>query len=306
MRVLILGATGRLGNGVAAELRRRQHAVVGVSRRRERAFRRHPDYGWIVGDLHRDLEPGDWQRKLFGFDAVVNCAGLRRESRAASFETVHALGPAALYQACAQAGVRKVVHVTPEGDPSARRCHGLATRRYAERKLESLDLDWVLLACSDGATPERIAGAVADALEDAEGARCRRAVAEPKLRLLYDGDCPICVFEMRRLRSLDRRRRLDYEDIGAPGFDPRRYGTSREALMGRMHALAPDGELLVGMDAIRAAYTAVGLGWLLSPTRWPLLRGLADRAYLAFARHRYAISRALGMACGERCAAGGR
>lgn len=306
MRVLILGATGTLGREVAAHLHARGHDIVGVSRRRKQAFDCLPEYGWVAGDLHRDLEPADWRRKLFAFDAVVNCAGLRRETRNASFETVHALGPAALYQACLEAGVAKVIHVTPEGDAAERRCHALATRRYAERRLESLDLDWVVLACADGAAAPAVARAVAEALESSRASRCRRAVSEAKLRLLYDGDCPICAFEMRRLRSLDRKSRLAYEDIAEPGFDAARYHTTRDALMGRMHAVAADGKLLIGMDAIRAAYTAVGLGWLLAPTRLPLLRPIADRAYLAFARNRYAISRWLGMSCGERCAAGGR
>lgn len=306
MRVLMLGATGRLGRRVAAHLHRRGHTVVGVSRRRAQALRREPAYGWIVGDLHRDLEPADWQGKLFGFDAVVNCAGLRRESRDGSFETVHALGPAALYQACLQAGIGKIVHVTLDGDPAARRCHALATRHYAERRLESLDLDWVVLACAEGTTPQRVAAAVADALEDGAVRRCRLATADAKLRLLYDGDCPICAFEMRRLRTLDRGQRLDCEDIAAPGFDAARYRTTREALMGRMHAIARDGTMLIGMDAIRAAYAAVGLGWVLSPTRLPVIREMADKAYAAFAGNRYRISRWLGMRCGERCSAGKR
>ncbi len=304
MRVLILGATGRLGRQVAAHLRAKGHAIVGVSRRRREAFRCHPEYGWIAGDLHRDLEPGAWQRKLYAFDAVVNCAGLRRESRDASFETVHALGPAALYEACRQAGVRRVVHVTLEGDAAARRCHALATRRYAERKLESLPLDWAILACAEDVPQSRICEAVAAAVESTEPLRCRRSLADPRLLLLYDGDCPICVFEMRRLRALDRRGRLDRVNVAAPGFEPARYGTTLDALMGRMHAVAPDGRLLIGMDAIRAAYGAVGLGWLLAPTRLPGVRAIADRAYLAFARHRYGISRWLGMRCTDRCAAG--
>ena len=123
MRVLILGATGPLGGALAAHLHARGHAVVGVSRRRAEAFERHPEYGWIQGDLHRDLEPEAWLRKLHGFDAVLNCAGLRRESAHAHFETVHALGPAALYRACERAGVRRVVHLTPAGDPAAKRSH---------------------------------------------------------------------------------------------------------------------------------------------------------------------------------------
>jgi len=128
-----------------------------------------------------------------------------------------------------------------------------------------------------------------------------RGAAPGPLVLLYDGACPICVFEMRRLKGLDRARRLAYRDIAAPEFDAARYGTSRDAMMGRMHAVAPDGRVLVGMDAIRAAYTAVGLGWVLAPTRLPWVRAVADRAYLWFAANRYAISRWLGMRCESGC-----
>ena len=295
MRVLILGASGSIGRAIAAHLHARGHAVVGVSRRRAQAFERHPEYGWIAGDLHRDLDPAVWLRKLHAFDAVLNCAGLRRERPDAHFETVHALGPAALYRACERARVRRVVHLTPAGNPAARRSPGLATRHYAERTLQSLALDWVVIAYARDVALPQLCAAAADALENPDAARRRIALAPARLQLLYDGACPICSLEMRRLSSLDGGRRLECLDIAAPGFDPARYGTTMPALMDRMHAIAPDGRLLAGMDAIRAAYSAVGLGWLLAATRLPVVSRLADRVYLAFARNRYAISRRLGL-----------
>jgi len=352
VRVLILGATGFIGRHVAAHLHGRGHAVVGVSRRRAAAFERYPQYGWIPGDLHCDLEPEAWSRRLHAFDAVVNCAGLHREGRDTGFETVHALGPVALYRACEAAGVRRVVHLTVPGDAAACRSHWLATRRYAERRLESLTLDWVVLEhpLILGEAPPALAElptgiarvapltiadlceAVGHALEDPAAARRHYRLTGPKtfaalketrdfaeltgrpphgaapgpLTLLYDGNCPICAFEMRRLAKLDRARRLAYRDIATPGFDAGRYGTTFEAMMGRMHALTADGRMLVGMDAIRAAYSAVGFGWVLAPTRLPWLRALADRAYLWFAGNRYAISRWLGMRCEGACHLGPR
>jgi len=347
MRIMIVGATGFIGRHIAAHLHARGHDVIGISRRRAEAFDAHPEYGWIIGDLHRDIDPEPWRRRLFAIDAVVNCAGLHRENPEASFETVHALGPTALYRACELAGVRRVVHLTVPGDARACRSHWLATRRYAEAKLESLSLDWVVL-CHPlivGSEPHRLpqlppgvsrfaplsiadlCTAVEHALGDKSEVRRQYLLTgaktftafkttgdfaeltgrsprgeEPKpLLLLYDGACPICAFEMRRLEKLDRRNRLAYDDIAAPGFDARRYGTNLEAMMGRMHAVAPDGRLLIGMDAIRAAYGAIGFGWLLAPTRWPWLRRLADRAYLWFAANRYGISRRLGMRCEAGC-----
>ncbi len=347
MRVLIVGATGFIGRHVAAHLHSRGHAVVGVSRRRAAAFDRYPTYGWIPGDLHCDLEPAAWSRRLHAFDAVVNCAGLYREERGAGFETVHALGPVALYGACEAAGVRRIVHLTVPGNAATCRSHWLATRRYAERRLESLPLEWVVLEHPMilGEKPPALAElpsglarvaplsiadlceAVEHALEEPAAARRRyqltgaktftalketsdfaeltgrapRGAAPGPLTLLYDGACPICVFEMKRLENLDRAKRLAYRDIAAPGFDAARYGTTFEAMMGRMHAVTADGRMLVGLDAIRAAYTAVGFGWVLAPTRLPWLGALADRAYAWFAENRYAISRWLGMRCEANC-----
>ena len=88
------------------------------------------------------------------------------------------------------------------------------------------------------------------------------------------------------LRRLDRRRRLEFEDIAAPGFDPSRYGLDQATVMGRIHGVTAGGEVVRDMEVFRTAYRAVGLGWLLAPSRWPLFRGLFDRAYAVFARNR--------------------
>jgi predicted DCC family thiol-disulfide oxidoreductase YuxK len=50
--------------------------------------------------------------------------------------------------------------------------------------------------------------------------------------------------------------------------------------------------VLRGVEVLRLAYAAVGLGWVLRPTSWAPLRPLADIGYRLFARHRRRISRA--------------
>ncbi len=112
-----------------------------------------------------------------------------------------------------------------------------------------------------------------------------------RLTFLYDGACAICAAEAARLERWNRRREtLRFVDISAAGFDPSPYGKTLPELMGRVHAFRPEGTVLVGMDAVLAAYEQVGLGWLLRPTRWPGLRTLFDCLYLWFARNRYRIS----------------
>jgi predicted DCC family thiol-disulfide oxidoreductase YuxK len=124
-----------------------------------------------------------------------------------------------------------------------------------------------------------------------------------EVRVLYDGECPLCAREIAMLRRMDRGRgRIDFEDITAPDFDARRYGATQHDLMARIHAVLPGGTLIEGVEVFRRAYAAVGFGWLVAPTRWPLVRPLAETAYRWFARNRLRLT-GRGDTCeSDRCA----
>lgn len=108
-----------------------------------------------------------------------------------------------------------------------------------------------------------------------------------QIRVLFDGDCPLCSREIRFLERRDRGRgRIQFEDIANPAFDPAVYRLDARQLMARIHGVLPDGSVIEGVEVFRRAYAAVGLGWLVAPTRWPGLRRLADLAYRIFARNR--------------------
>lgn len=114
----------------------------------------------------------------------------------------------------------------------------------------------------------------------------------PQLTLLYDGACPLCLREVRLLQRRDRqRRRLAFVDIDAADYDPSRYGgVSYRQAMGRIHAIRDDGTVLRDLEVFRRAYELVDCGWLYAPTRWPLLRPLADAAYGFWARIRLRLT----------------
>lgn len=108
-----------------------------------------------------------------------------------------------------------------------------------------------------------------------------------RIKVLYDGECPLCSREIRFLEKRDRGRGLiRFEDIAYPRFDPAAYGLDMRDAMARIHGVLPDGTVIVGVEVFRHAYAAVGLGWLMAPTRWPGVRRLADLAYRVFARNR--------------------
>ena len=112
-----------------------------------------------------------------------------------------------------------------------------------------------------------------------------------QIRVLFDGACPLCAREIRFLDRLDRgRAHILFEDIATPDFDPTAHGLEAGDAMQRIHGVLPDGTVVEGMEVFRRAYGAVGLGWLLAPTRWPGLRHLADAGYRAFASHRLRLT----------------
>lgn len=89
------------------------------------------------------------------------------------------------------------------------------------------------------------------------------------------------------MARLDRGRgRLTFEDIADPGFDAGKYGKTLDEVMGSIHGVLPDGTLVTGVEVFRRAYAAVGWGWVLAWTRWPIARPIVDAAYRVFARLR--------------------
>src|SRR6266700_6340460 len=97
----------------------------------------------------------------------------------------------------------------------------------------------------------------------------RTSAADYPLTLFYDAACPVCALEMDHLRERDRHGRLIFIDIGAPGFDAAAHGTTLAAMNAQIHAKRPDGSMLIGVEVLRLAYDAVGLGWLLQASSWP-------------------------------------
>ena len=126
-------------------------------------------------------------------------------------------------------------------------------------------------------------------------------MSSSELVLYFDGRCPLCTAEIRRLGARDTRHRLAFVDIAEPGFDPAPLGVDLSALNRELHARLPDGRMLTGMDSIVAAYALVGrrgLVWLL---RAPAVRDAFAPLYRRLARNRYVVSRWLGYHAEAHC-----
>jgi hypothetical protein len=69
----------------------------------------------IALDISQARDVSMWLPCLAGVGAVVNCAGVLQDSPRDSTSGVHVDGPAALFAACEQAGVRLVVQLSAAG-----------------------------------------------------------------------------------------------------------------------------------------------------------------------------------------------
>jgi predicted DCC family thiol-disulfide oxidoreductase YuxK len=116
------------------------------------------------------------------------------------------------------------------------------------------------------------------------------------IEVFFDGECPLCMREIRLLRGRDHRQRIRFVDIAAKGFDASSVGVTWEALMDRIHGRLPDGTLVEGVEVFRRLYAAVGFAPLVALTRLPGIAQLLDLAYRAFARNRLRLT--------GRCASG--
>ena len=114
MRILIAGVGGFIGGRIAAELQSAGHDFVACGRDPDRLQRLFPNARATACDFAKD-SAADWRARFQNVDAVVNAAGIFRGRGADSFEQVHSAGPAALFEACAGAGVPKLIQISALG-----------------------------------------------------------------------------------------------------------------------------------------------------------------------------------------------
>jgi nucleoside-diphosphate-sugar epimerase len=143
MIVLVAGADGRVGGLLVALLLGRGHAVRGLVRTRQQ-MRSLEEIGAtaLLGDLRGDIE---WAADRC--DAAIFAAGARHRDDLAAID---AAGAARLAEAAYRFELGRFVLCSAVGADAPQRRGGairdfLAAKRYAEQRLERLDMPWTIL-----------------------------------------------------------------------------------------------------------------------------------------------------------------
>lgn len=139
MKILVCGANGFIGRHLCAALTSAGHEVV-------RGVRRAAVPGEMAIDYVHDLQPEAWLPRLKGVDVVVNAVGILNESDDARFAAIHRDAPVALFKACEQAGVSRVLQVSALGAEGGQALTPyMHTKREADAYLSASPLGWTIL-----------------------------------------------------------------------------------------------------------------------------------------------------------------
>jgi len=122
VKILIVGASGFIGQAIYQKLN--EHYEVVASSREFIDFATLQDDKGLIN-------------KLQTFDIVVNAVGIIAETEMQTFEQMHTIAPMILFEACREAGVKKVIHISALGSETGTTPYHLSKNRADEYLRES-------------------------------------------------------------------------------------------------------------------------------------------------------------------------
>ncbi|XP_052089366.1 uncharacterized protein LOC127726066 [Mytilus californianus] len=125
-----------------------------------------------------------------------------------------------------------------------------------------------------------------------------------KVKVLYDGQCPICAIEINLMKKLNKKDNVvNFVDIAVGEYKPDDHlGITYSQAMGKMHVIVTHAnnteshskpevtKIYDSMEGMKVMYNAVGLTWLSKLLSYPGVKETSDRFYRWFAVNRYRMT----------------
>ena len=129
----------------------------------------------------------------------------------------------------------------------------------------------------------------------------------PSLVMFYDNHCPLCCFEIEKLKRLDKRNVIIFIDLHDNEAMLSFPDINKPQALQVIHGYQ-DGKLVKGIEVTIAAWSLVGKKQWVKPLSWSLVLPVAKLLYRLFAKYRHTISRSLARIFGLKnpdCQTGG-
>jgi uncharacterized protein YbjT (DUF2867 family) len=130
MKILICGASGFIGRHLTISLRQAGHTVI-------RGVRNPTAPDDMAVDFAKDTAKEIWLPRLTGIDAVINAVGVLRDSPQQPMQLLHEQTPLALFAACQETGIKRIVQITALGIEDGIETPYFQTRRATEDYLNT-------------------------------------------------------------------------------------------------------------------------------------------------------------------------
>jgi nucleoside-diphosphate-sugar epimerase len=193
MKILLTGATGFIGSHIEKALQLKGLEVIPISR----------SHGY---DANKMLLAEEWLSVLDDVDCVINAMGIIRETGRQSFGRIHTLAAVALFEACEQLSIKRVIQISALGADEQASTPFLTSKKQADDYLRNRNCDWFVLR------PSLVYGE-----GGASSAMLRRLAALPLIPVIGKGEQmlqPVAIKDlvdtvMQCIDSHDSRQTLD-------------------------------------------------------------------------------------------------
>ena len=132
---------------------------------------------------------------------------------------------------------------------------------------------------------------IANVVEKATGETLTDRDSETHLKLLYDGECPICNREICILQKKESQAKIKFIDISSKEFFPSEHNNiDYHTAMSQIHAIDDKGNLLLGIPAFASVYSHCQLLVTSTFLRIPFVKLILKPLYALFAKKRLWIT----------------
>lgn len=142
MRILITGANGFIAREIIAKLATSGHEIIVCVH--HKLLENVPHTQAFKADFNKAIVPEYWKPHLKEIDVVINCVGVFQTIKEKAMWNIHYEAPKALFTACAQQGIKKIIQISALGVDKVD--VGYAKSKLAlENYLQSLEIDSTII-----------------------------------------------------------------------------------------------------------------------------------------------------------------